>query len=231
MATVADNVGFAATVALTRTARDTAQVFMPQYAAKVFDRPTPYTLNAFYYQPATLDKTAFEIGIKNFGGKGTPASAYLMAEIVGGQRAMKRSERLLSTLIGTDGYWVPGPGLKLDAYGNVSGPLITAMLSDLQAQYDVWQNRTSNSVKRNKQYANRRFFLVDANSSPIGRDGSLRTAIYMRQGNKVIPMLIFIKSPSYKPIFDFFNQGIAYAEKIFPDQLALALKQGYGNAN
>jgi hypothetical protein len=77
--------------------------------------------------------------------KGTPASKFLAPEIYGGQRGQKRSERALTRYappdvkraMGNRGYWVPGPGLTLNAYGNVSGSTMVQILSDLKAFGEV----------------------------------------------------------------------------------------------
>ncbi|MBN8911954.1 MAG: hypothetical protein J0H65_07830 [Rhizobiales bacterium] len=101
--------GFARVVALTRTARATAgsatssgfisRGFLSTEAARVFDRPTRWTLGAFWWRPATADRTVFEIGVKDFGQKGVPAAKYLRAEVLGGPRRRKRSEVALSRLM------------------------------------------------------------------------------------------------------------------------------------
>ena len=100
---------------------------------KSFDRPTQWTMNAFYLKKATkADPTAF-IGIREFAGKGgTPAWKYLTPETDSGARNMKRFERALSSLSGGQ-FAVSTSKTPLDQYGNMSRGAITQMLSQLNA--------------------------------------------------------------------------------------------------
>lgn len=215
--------GFATIVALTRAARATTQEFLPAEVNRVFDRPTPWIQNAFYYQPATADKTSFEIGVKNFGGSGNAASNILQAEIEGGERKPKRSEILLAQLIGRVGYWVPGPGMRLDAYGNVPGSTMQRILSDLQIQFDSLNNRSARSMKRNKRYANTTYFIPKLGSNQARK----AFGVWVNQNGVIQPALIFIQTPQYQQRFDFFGRGMAFAEERFLAELDIAIKQGY----
>lgn len=151
----------------------------------VFDRPTPYTLNSVYTRLNKQDMSV-EIGLKDWAGKGTPASEYLKPQLYGGERPMKRSEKYLGN------YYVPGAGARLNQYGNISGSQITQILSALKALPEVGYtaNITGQSKKRNKKLRN--FFMV---KNP---GGNLHPGVYERmKSGKVKPILIFIKSPHY----------------------------------
>jgi hypothetical protein len=167
------------------TARLDAKPAIQEEMKKVFDRPTPYTLNSVYTKLNTQDMSV-DIGLKEWGGKGTAAAEYLKPQIFGGGRPMKRSEKYLGS------YYVPGAGARLNQYGNMSGAQITQILSALKAFPEVGYlaNVTGRSRKRNKKIRN--FFMV---KNP---GGNLHPGVYERLGSgKIKPILIFIGSPHY----------------------------------
>jgi hypothetical protein len=215
--------GFAEVVALTRTAR-AAAAFESQEAARVFDRPTPFTLNAFYWRPATPDRKTFEVGVKDSAFKGTPASKYLRAEIMGGNRRPKRSENALASLSlnatsgNRAGFWVPGAGVKLDAYGNVPGGTIKRILADLRVAGD--QSRTTRSRARNKRYRGERYFVPTATSG-------LKPGVWVERAGKIAPALIFIAMPRYTVRFEFITRGMAFAASRFAVEMDQALREGW----
>jgi hypothetical protein len=85
---------FALSFAINRTARQ-VEAKLKQEMARVFDRPTPFTLSSIYVIPSTKYNLTAVVGIKDSAAKGTPASKYLLAEIEGGPRHAKRSEKAL----------------------------------------------------------------------------------------------------------------------------------------
>lgn len=225
---------FARVVALTRTARATAgsatsggsvnRGFLSEEASRVFDRPTPRTLGGFYFRPATPDKSAFLVGVKDMGvGSNIPAAKFLAAQILGGARRKKRSEVALTSLMGNRGYWVPGPGLTLDAYGNVPGGTIRRILSDLKVAETTSgfaANRTARSTKRNRNYRKERYFVPKPGSK-------LAPGVWVRRGRDIAPALFFITEAHYDRRFDFFGRGMAFATARFPIELAQALREGW----
>lgn len=224
-------VGFARTVALTRTARATAggattggfiaRGFLSEEAQRVFDRPTRWTLGAFWWRPATADRSVFEVGVKDFAGKGVPASKYLRAEILGGQRRKKRSEAALTRLMGNRSFWVPGPGVTLDAFGNVPGSTIRRILSDLQVAGD--QSRTARSRGRNARYGRERYFVPQPGSR-------LASGVWIERpagSRRILPALFFVTEAGYRKRFDFFGRGMAFAVARFPIEMAQALREGW----
>jgi len=154
---------------------------------KVFDRPTPYTLNSVYTRLNSSDMSV-DIGLKEWGDKGTAASEYLKPQIFGGSRPMKRSEKYLGS------YYVPGAGARLNQYGNIPGSQITQILSALKAFPEVGYlaNVTDRSKGRRKGRI-RNFFMI---KNP---GGNLHPGVYEKMANGSIKcILIFVRSPSYQ---------------------------------
>lgn len=135
------------------TARLDAKPAVQEEMKRVFDKPTPYTLNSIYTKLNTADMSV-DIGLKEWGGKGTPAAEYLKPQVFGGGRPMKRSEKYLGS------YYVPGAGARLNQYGNMTGAAITQILSALRAFPEVGylMNVTKGSRKRNRKPRN--FFMI-----------------------------------------------------------------------
>lgn len=114
-----------------------------------FDRPTPYTKNAFWVRAATKSNPVAEVYTREFAGKGVAAGKYLAPNVYGGQRRQKRSEVLVSGLAGQQVYMVPDLVPK-DAYGNVNRGQIVRMLSALRAfQGDrAYMNMSAKTLRR-----------------------------------------------------------------------------------
>lgn len=188
----------------------------------VFDRPTPYTLNSLYVQPATLQSQTAEVYMKT--GSHTPASNYLQPHVRGGGRGQKRSERSLSIhgLLGIKGYWVPGRAAKLDQYGNIRGSQWTKMLSDLRATSDPtqWRNKGDKPKTRGAVIRKQSRFFVPK----IGH--ALAPGIYERHGTKLRkarPIAIFIDEVNYSIVFDFYGIADRIAKREFPGKFAKQL--------
>src|SRR3546814_9848403 len=74
-----------------------------------------------------------EVFVQDYAGKGTAPEKYLAAEIYGGTRGAKRSERALQMTgaMAAGLYAVPGSGAQRDAYGNMPASEVRQVLSYL----------------------------------------------------------------------------------------------------
>src|SRR5690606_4985368 len=88
------NLPFAIVQACNATAFEIRQTWK-RAAPRVFDRPTPLTVNAAQYKKATKQKLYAEIFQRDEASKGNPPAKYLQAEVEGGTRRPKAMERLL----------------------------------------------------------------------------------------------------------------------------------------
>lgn len=216
----------ATAVALTRTAvqvKAAVRAEMP----KVFDRPTPWTLNSLFVDPAKFGQEVPEarVWIKDdTGGKGIAPTQYLLPEIEGGPRNWKRSERALQRagFLGADEQIVPAAGATLDAYGNVQRGLIVQLLSYFSAFGE--QGYRANATDRTRARRARRgrtaegfvtirgveYFISRGPGMWYGRYQHLPRGIWARRGihgSDVVPVLLFVPSAKYGQRLDFF--GIA----------------------
>jgi hypothetical protein len=184
-----------------RQAQSALKAAMPQY----FDRPTPYTLSSTRITYATKAKPVATVGYKDDSFKGTPATKYLLPEVDGGTRNVKRIESLLrgNGLLPYDMYVVPGSAAQLDRYGNFSRGQYSKILAQLQASRDRTQNETkaSRGRKRRNPSTDVRYF--------VGRPGGGRMPLgvwaryQFAHGYAVKPVLLFVKAPRYTARFPF----------------------------
>jgi hypothetical protein len=125
-----------------------------QQLPKYFDRPTDYTINSMYCQPATPNRLEATVQWKDQGsaGKGTSAGRYLQPEVTGGTRRNKRFEASLqySGRMPAGYFAVPTDDIALDQNGNVPSGLYTKILSALKSSFDSTQNQTTQKGYKGK---------------------------------------------------------------------------------
>jgi len=219
---------YATAVALTRTAKF-AESKVKEEIARVFDRPTPYTLSATRVKSATKADLRAEVKIKDEALKAKPAIRWLAPQIYGGKREAKNFEYLLRTrgILGSDEFAVPGVGARLDGYGNMSRGQIVQILSQVGASRDSLANQTAASKKRRGRKAAQYFAITTQ------RNG-LRPGIYQRfgfaVGSAVRPVLVFVKSARYRPRLKFFEVAQGAAEMRFEIEFARALRDAMRTA-
>jgi hypothetical protein len=190
---------FATARALTKTAQGASSNIRAAMIG-AFDRPTQYTLNAFYAKPAKKNDLTAWVGSREYALKGRPASKYLAPEIEGTTRGFKGFENALKVISGGQ-YVMPGRGANLDAYGNISRGQLTQVLSRLSLLRDALQNLSQKTTDRLR----RRALLVAASGMRseyfVAREkGTGRPlGVYKLVGRGlVVPILIFVKKqPSY----------------------------------
>lgn len=110
---------------------------------RVFDRPTPYTLNSL---KVTLTKNHNMIASVWFKEPDRMGQHYLVPQVDGGERELKGFERSIGQQ-----QFIPGKAVKLNAYGNISTGQIRQIMSVLGlADRPGYQaNVTTKSAKRN----------------------------------------------------------------------------------
>lgn len=214
---------YAVARALTKTAQ-IAQQSIKDAMPNVFDRPTPYTLNSTYLKPATKSNLEALIKLKDEAYKGIAANKWLHAEVVGGARNMKRSERSLQIkgYLKSDQQIVPAAGATLDGYGNIKSGQMTKILSSVRASSDPMQNATKASRKRGRSRKRKEEYFV---GSPGG--GRLPMGVYQRTGfgfgSAIKPVLLFTKKGNYRkrlPFYEIVNKVVA---RNFDQQLQVAI--------
>jgi hypothetical protein len=193
---------FATAKALTRTAVR-IQEAETRAIEKSFDRPISFTKRAIGIAPATTANLEARVFVKDRQAK------YLEPQIMGGSRGIKTFERRFNSKGGSGGYWVPGPGVKLNASGNI--PLNTIKQIALQLQLAGAKSGLFQTVfiGRPKNQPNKPF------------------AIWAKdKKGKLVPMLIRLdKSPTYRRRFDFYGIGNRLKGQVFNEEFNRAMRE------
>lgn len=213
------NLPFAVMQAVNATAFEIRETWK-RTSPRVFDRPTPMTMNSVLYTKATKSNLAATVFIKNEGGRGNAPDKYLRPQVDGGARNEKGLEVLLQAkgVMPAGMFAVPGDGAKLNAYGNMPAGQITAILSSMGALRDSLQNETDTSVKRRTaRRSNKRGTLFALKQSR----GRLLPGIYERfafgsKASIVRSILIFVRGVQYKPRYDIFGLAQRTWDKLMP---------------
>lgn len=214
------NVPLATAKALTFTGQD-VQAAEVKEMRRVLDRPTPFTLSSLYLKSATWADLTVRVFFKDLRWK----AHYLVPEVEGGDRPLKRFEKMLQSrgLLPVGMFAVPGERADLDAYGNMSRGQLIKILSALQAlpETGYLANRSAASAARRarskKPKALINYFVGrPKQSDPMG--------VWERVGKTGLrPILIFVKAPRYKKRFDFYGVARNVSTREFPLHLDRAL--------
>ena len=192
---------------------------------RVFDRPTRYTLNSLFVQPASKkdenptarvwlkDSQEAALSTRQFTGAGLAAD-YLWPEIGGGTRNLKRFEIRLRNagLLPPGMFVVPGRGAKLDAYGNLNLGQLIAVLSKL----GTIREATGRSNRQGARYANAQYF--------VSRGERLHRGVWQRlPGHKLMPIYLFVDRVTYQRIFEFDRVAREAALRFLPEEFDAAI--------
>jgi hypothetical protein len=210
-------VPFATIYAMTLTARD-VQAREKSVMERVFDRPTPYALNALQVKPATKQTLTASVEFKD-GFGGTPAKRFLNPEVNGGPRSQKSHERQLASKLKGSSYLVPGKGMPLNGWGNVTGGTIKKILSQLGASTDATQNASGSKRSRKKRKAQAYFIPSKGN------------VVLERKGVMLNVALVGVRAPQYRKRFPFYETAEAVVKERLPINFETALQRAMATSN
>lgn len=189
--------------------------------ASVFDRPTPFTTNAFRTDYAKQNSLAAAVAVKDVksgASRGQAPEDWFKPQVYGGERQLKASERFLRAkgILPPGRYTVPGPGARLDAYGNMSRKHINDLMKGLQAagQPGAGERQT--------------FFVMRRGTHSIGIGE--RLGYGLGSGRRFRVVLLFVSEPAYSARFDFYEVASQVAEDdaLFASHLDQALADALG---
>jgi hypothetical protein len=232
----------ATATALTRVAWSARQAVMDDLP-KIFHEPVRFTLNSIRVKPANKDKLVAMVYISEDAAKGISPRNYLRAEIEGGARGDKRSERAFKAkgIMAAGQQMVPGEDMKLNAAGNIPGPRMVQILSGMAA-FSETGYQANMSDKRKKQLAARKLAVASKGLAHPGTESDYfagkgkwtdgTQAIYQIVGkHKIKLMLYFVdKRPSYKPRFHFEELVAAHYKTHWPAEMMRALNEELARA-
>jgi hypothetical protein len=201
--------------AMRNTINDTARLVIKREedeVRRVFDRPTPLVQRPFWLKTkASKESLSAEISIKDvFGRRGGSALPDALEPHIPGFPATRRQKSFERRWLG--GYWVPSRSMKLNRYGNVSGPMIAKMLADT-GQYRKVSGFDGTTRASKVRYG---LFRI-GNTLGVWDLQRLRSRQY-----GALMMLQVGKTPTYRKRFDFFGVAQREAGKIMP---SIALRE------
>lgn len=214
------HIPFAHVYAATLTANDVKSEEL-LVMREVFDRPTPYVMNALQSKSATKGNPVAYVGFNKDPGKGTPAKRFLNPNIHGGERALKSTERQLGGQ-----FFVPGRGVPRDGYGNVRGSVYRRILSQLKVSTNVDANasdsRRSKAKRKNDAYfKSKRGYILHRTSVGSGKSRS----------DVIKVVLVPIKAPNYVKRFPFYETAERVVDAKYPVNFKLALDRAIATSN
>ena len=235
---------FAVSLALNRTAAAIHQAINAEMP-RVFDRPTPYTLRGLRVVRSSKDNLTARVDFRDAPGSGIAADRYLAPQVYGGGRSRKRFEHALER-VSSGGYFVPGAGAELDAYGNMSRGQLVRVLSYLQAfgEQGYRANATARTRKRaakmgKSEGGHRRingvvYFVSRGKGSMSGnREQRLPAGVWRKSGTHgadVKPVLLAVDAPTYAPLLSFYETADeVYAER-FDSEFEAAISHAMATA-
>ena len=228
-------VPFALMTAINDTAFQTRQRWK-EVMPRLFDRPTPLTMNAILYTKATKANPEATVFVRDEAFKGTPPARYLLAQVMGGQRRQKGFERQLTQagLLQAGMFAVPGRGALLDRYGNLPLSLLNRVKAQLGVMSDPLTNETAASRQRRQGRAAKKgarggnFFALRA------RRGRLAAGIYERVatgfGSAVKSILIFVRRATYRRRYPIFEMAQTIFSRRLPANFNASLARAVASA-
>lgn len=191
---------------------------------RVFDRPTPYTLNSMMIDYARRDRLEAQVRFKDgLGNKNRSPERWVGVQVRGGAREQKAAERRISWRRGNQPvFLVPTRFAEIDSYGNINRGQLTKILSEINA-LDDGNNKRDRVGKARGRRRREEYFAV-FRSVP-----GLKPGIYQRRrtgfGNGVVPIYFFArKAPQYRQRLDFDGVARQSVERnlqaIWQDELA-----------
>lgn len=233
---------FAIALTLTRTAQDVKKAEEAEMRS-VFQLPTPYTMRSLYLKSATKATLTARVWVKDT----DRSDHYLLPQIMGGARPLKRFERLLVQrgVMQPNERAVPGAGAKLDGYGNMSRGQIVKVLSQLQAFNLAGSTANASGAKRSKAKRSREAYFVSTgvgkhpyggHSWSKGRKAQhLPRGIWVRYsfgawGTAIKPVLLFVPRASYRVRFRFFEVAESTVSRVLPGHLQASVERALATA-
>lgn len=183
--------------------------------ARVFDRPTPYTLRAFRVKKATREDLSAMVLRKDMAAR----RHYLEVQSAGGRRPQTGLERLMRSRLKYSGLIqsvLPTKNFRTNRYGNMAQGRVQQMLASVKAQGDHHQNATARSKARAR--GKRAEYFVPREES------RLSPGVYERRGRRIRKMLAFSQSaPRYPDRFPMED----HAEEVARDAMAPSFERAF----
>ena len=177
--------------------------FMKKVMQQELHKPVRRTLTSTRYRKATERDLTVEVYIDDNPRSGTAPNKYLQAQIDGGRRRSKGTEKALRRvgILDNSQYVIVNPSYQ-NASGNIKGGLTIKMLSQLGAA-EMTAGYTANQSRQSKARSGR----GRKQHFPLYRDGRA-IGIFVRKNKSTIENVLGFKqgAPSYDQGLDFYGK-------------------------
>jgi hypothetical protein len=217
----AKQVEYATAVALTKTAQ-AVKAGERAEMQRVFVSAVPFTLNSLYVKSATRTDLVATVGIKD---QGRSAINWLSTEIKGGARPSGIEVFLKPIGLPPSGmYAVPGKEAPMTSNKKLNVSALRKIVSQLQAQPQGLQGMTAIKRKQGRGSTKAQYFALP--KPMLG----LPAGIFGLKGREVLPIVLFVKRPSYRAKYDFYGVANRIAQEKFPALFHKALADALSSA-
>lgn len=220
---------FATSLALNRVAQR-VKAGQLQVMKRVFDRPTPFTMNSLMLTPATKTKLVAKVWFRDYATKGTPAQKYLGPEVFGGNRGHKRFERALVArgYMKPTQFAVPAAGAQLDSFGNVSRGQTVKIMTALRTHHEVGYNANRTTSRRSvRRGRNAQYFV----GQPGGEQAGIWQKVQTGFGEGIRPVFLFVdRNPRYRVRLAFFKIAENIMRARYAEEFKRAMDQAISTA-
>lgn len=227
---------YATSVAINETLK-TLETYNKALMQKAFDRPTKFTMNAFYVQFSNKRTLMGALRRKQM----VVGRHYLEVQDTGGGRPMKGFEKNFATRLAYRGIIraiLPTENTPLDSHGNMTMAFVNRVSSQLGVQRDAAQNKPYQAkTKSGRRSAATRYF-VPSPDHPLALRGG--PGVYAtkpdapgvsRRGSRVSKLLSFSDNvPTYKKRTDFDARMSRAAANLMPKKMRLGLRRALATA-
>lgn len=192
----------------TAVQREMDRVFTPA--------PTPYIRRSVWVDLAKPGRMQAVVRIRELGGKGVDPNKVLQAQVYGGRRGAKRSERAFQRagLLPAGFAMVPQSGAPVDQYGNVPGNFLVQLISYFKAFGEVGYKANMSDRRRQalakvgtseggfRRINGVQYFIARG----FGNTAHLQPGIYAKRGihgSDISCIFLFVRMPVYQRRLNF----------------------------
>lgn len=229
---------YATSLAINETLK-TLEKYNKALMGKAFDRPTKFTMNAFYIQFSNKRTLMGALRRKQM----VVGRHYLEVQDAGGPRPLKAFEKSFIFRLPYRGLIhgvMPTETSPLDSHGNMTMAFLNGIASQLSIQRDSAQNKPYQSkTKTGRRSTATRYFVPDPDH-PLAQMGRGGPGVYAtkpdplgseRKGSRVTKLLNFAQAkPVYKKRTDFDNNMRKAAANLMPKKMKQGIRRALATA-
>lgn len=229
---------YATSLAINETLK-TLEAYNKQLMKNAFDRPTAFTLNAFYVKFSNKRTLVGALRRKNM----VVGRHYLEIQDSGGARGMKAFENNFKFRLPYRGVIhgvLPTENTPLNGHGNMTMAFVNKVSSQLEIMRDPASNKGyAKKTKAGRRSRGVRYMVPDVDHplAQAGRGGPGVYAVYpdplgkKRTGSRVQKVLNFAQNaPTYRKRTDFDNKMKRAASNLMPKKMRQGIKRALATA-